>query len=271
VALKLDDDFQFLIRKASKSSGVALTGYRDNYLKRRIDLRMKAVGIDNYATYMRLLDRNKNEVTEFLNSITINVTEFMRDKTPFLFFQKEVLPDLVKRKKRSHSSFVRFWSAACSNGEEPYSIGICSKEILPADWSISIYATDIDEDSLDHASKGMYSKEQLKNLDFTLAQKYFEPSGKDFKIKNIPKLSVRFIKHDLTSEPPVSKHFDAVFCRNVMIYFNEEQKVKMLTDFHDSLSDEGYLIIGKSETLPDKVRELYTSVSVRDKIFKKRS
>jgi len=271
VALKLDDDFNFLIRKASKSSGVALTSYRDNYLKRRIDLRMKAVGIDNYATYTRLLDKNKTEVTEFLNSITINVTEFMRDKTPFLFFQKELLPDLIKRKKKSQSSFVRFWSAACSNGEEPYSIGICSKEILPADWSISIYATDIDEDSLDRASKGIYSKEQLKNLDSALAQKYFEPSGKDFKIKNIPKLLIRFMKHDLTSEPPISKHFDAVFCRNVMIYFNEGQKVKMLTDFYNSLSDDGYLIIGKSETLPDEVRELFTSVSVRDKIFKKRS
>jgi chemotaxis protein methyltransferase CheR len=77
------------------------------------------------------------------------------------------------------------------------------------------------------------------------------------------------MKHDLTSESPVSKHFDAVFCRNVMIYFNEKQKVKMLTDFYNSLSDGGYLIIGKSETLPDEIRELFTAVSIRDKIFKK--
>jgi chemotaxis protein methyltransferase CheR len=79
------------------------------------------------------------------------------------------------------------------------------------------------------------------------------------------------MKHDLTSEPPVSKHLDAVFCRNVMIYFNEEQKVKMLTDFYNSLSEGGYLIIGKSETFPEEIRELFAVVSVRDKIYKKRS
>jgi chemotaxis protein methyltransferase CheR len=270
LALKVDEEFHFLVQKASKSSGVALTGYRDNYLRRRIDLRMKAVGIDNYATYTRLLDKNKNEITEFLNAITINVTEFMRDKTPFLVFQKDILPDLIEKKKKSHNNLVRFWSAACSNGEEPYSIGICSREVLPADWSISIYATDIDEDSLHRASKGIYNKEELKNVDSTLIQKYFEPSGKDFKIRNINKLSIRFMKHDLTSEPPVSKHFDAVFCRNVMIYFNEEQKIKMLTDFYNALSDDGYLIIGKSETLPDEIRELFSVVTIREKIFRKR-
>jgi len=271
LALKINDEYQYLVQKASKSSGIVLTSYRDNYLRRRIDLRMKAVGIDNYTTYTRLLDKNKNEMTEFLNAITINVTEFMRDKTPFIFFRSEILPDLLERKKKLKNNTVRFWSAACSNGEEPYSIGICSREVLPADWSISVYATDIDEDSLNRASKGVYSKEQLKSLDPALIQKYFEPSGTDFKVRNINKLSIRFMKHDLTSEPPISKHFDAVFCRNVMIYFNEEQKVKMLTDFYNSLSDGSYLIIGKSETLPDEVRGLFTAVSVREKIFKKSS
>lgn len=271
MTLKLDDEFHVLVQKASKSSGVALKSYRDNYLRRRIDLRMKAVGIDNYATYMRLLDKNKNEVTEFMNAITINVTEFMRDRTPFLFFQNEILPDLIEKKKKSQNHLVRFWSAACSNGEEPYSIAICSKEILPADWSISIYATDIDEDSLNRASKGIYTKEQLKNLDQRYIQKYFEPSGKDFKVKNINKLSIRFMKHDLTSQPPISKHLDAVFCRNVMIYFNDEQKIKMLTDFYNSLSDDGYLIIGKSETLPDEIRALFSVADIREKIYKKRS
>jgi chemotaxis protein methyltransferase CheR len=268
---RIDEEFQFLVQKASKSSGVALNGYRDSYLRRRIDLRMKAVGIDNYTTYSRLLDKNKNEVTEFMNAITINVTEFMRDKTPFLFFKDEILPDLIKKKNKSQNHLARFWSAACSNGEEPYSIGICAKEILPADWNISIYATDIDEDSLRRASKGAYGKEQLKNLNPEYIQKYFEPSGNDFKVKNINKLSIRFMKHDLTSQAPVSKHFDAIFCRNVMIYFNEDQKIKMLTDFYNSLSDDSYLIIGKSETLPDEIRKLFPAVSIKEKVYKKRS
>lgn len=269
MVLNLDDGFQFLVRKASLSSGVSLEGYRDNYLRRRIELRMKSVGIDNYITYMKLLDKNPNELTELMNTITVNVTEFMRDKTPFLFFRNEILPDIIERKKKSRTSMARFWSAACSNGEEPYSIGICSKEVLPPDWSVSIYATDIDADSLSRASKGVYNKEQLKNVEAPLVKKYFEPAGESFKVKSIPKLSFRFMRHDLTSEPPISKHFDAVFCRNVMIYFNEKQKIKMLTDFHNSLSDGGYLIIGKSETLPEEIKEIFDSVSVRDKVFRK--
>jgi chemotaxis protein methyltransferase CheR len=269
VVVNIDDDFNFLVRKISKSSGIILAGYRDSYLRRRIDLRMKAVGADNYTTYSGLLEKNQNEMKEVINALTVNVTEFMRDKTPFMFFREEILPDIMERKQKSKSNLVRVWSAACSNGEEPYSIGICSKDVLPEAWSVSIYATDIDENCLKHASQGIYSKEQIKNLDPSLIKKYFEPAGEGFKIRSIPKLSIRFQKHDLTSEPPISKHFDAVFCRNVMIYFNESQKIKMLNDFYNSLSDDGYLIIGKSETLPVEIRGLFTPVSVKEKVFKK--
>ncbi len=269
MVVNLDEDFNFLVRKISKSSGIVLTGYRDSYLRRRIDLRMKAVGADNYATYKGLLERNQNEIKEVINALTVNVTEFMRDKTPFLFFRKEILPEIMERKNKSRSNIVRFWSAACSYGEEPYSIGICSREVLPEDWSVSIYATDINEKCLKDASQGIYRKEQLKNLEPSIVRKYFEPFGEDFKVRNIPKLSIRFQKHDLTSEAPISKHFDTVFCRNVMIYFNENQKVKMLTDFYNSLSEGGYLVVGKSETLPAEIRELFTPVSVKEKIFKK--
>ena len=269
MVVTFDDNFNFLALKISKLSGITLAGYRDTYLRRRIDLRMKTLGINNYASYMGLLEKSPDELKEVINALTINVTEFMRDKTPFMYFREEILPDIMERKNKTKSNLVRFWSAACSNGEEPYSIGICSKEVLPKDWSISIYATDIDERCLKRASQGIYSKEQLKSLDPSIIQKYFELSGADFKIRNINKLSVRFMRHDLTSEPPISKHFDAVFCRNVMIYFNDKQKVKMLTDFYNSLSDGGYLIIGKSETLPVEVRELFTSIDVRDKVFMK--
>jgi len=263
-----EDEFQLLVRKISNSSGIILTGYRDSYLRRRIDLRMSALEIGSYYTYLRLLENKPEELKEAINAITVNVTEFMRDKTPFQFFQTEILPDIMERKKKVKSSLIRFWSAACSNGEEPYSIGICSRETLPENWSVSIYATDIDENCLMRASEGVYSKDQLKNLDPYMVQKYFVPCDQNFKIK-YKNVSVRFKKHDLTSEPPISKHFDAVFCRNVMIYFNEKQKVKMLTDFYEALSDGGYLIIGKSETLPPEIRKLFLPINVKEKIFQK--
>lgn len=269
MAINIDDGFPYLVQKISKASGIVLTGYRDSYLRRRIDLRMTTLGIENYTMYTRFLENNQTEMKEVINAITVNVTEFMRDKTPFKVFREEILQEIMEKKKKSQSNLVRFWSAACSNGEEPYSIGICSREVLPKDWSVSVYATDIDENCLKRASQGIYSKEQLNNLDAPLVRKYFETNGPDFKIRNIQKLLIRFKKHDLTSEPPISKYFDAVFCRNVMIYFNEKQKIKMLKDFYNSLSDGGYLIIGKSETLPGEIRDLFTPVNIREKIFKK--
>ena len=152
MVISLDDDFNFLVRKISRSSGIVLTGYRDSYLRRRINMRMKSIGIDSYTAYIGFLEQDDQEMKEVINTLTVNVTEFMRDKTPFIFFRKEVLPDIMERKNKSRSNIVRFWSAACSYGEEPYSIGICSKEVLPERWNVSIYATDIDEKCLKGAS-----------------------------------------------------------------------------------------------------------------------
>lgn len=263
------DYFNVLTYKISKLSGITLDGYRDKYLRRRIDLRMKAVGISDYQDYARFLEMNEDELPALIDTLTINVTEFMRDKTPFIFFKDKLIADIIERKQKSQSNLVRFWSAGCSNGEEPYSIGICAKEGFPEDWNISIYATDIDEKCLSNASEGVYCKDKIQNLDRILRHKYFEKSEDNFKVKNIQNLTYRFKKYDLTNNSPISKHFDTVFCRNVMIYFNETQKIKMISNFHESLTKGGYLIIGKSETMPPEVRSLFEPVSLRDKIYMK--
>ncbi|ABE51359.1 CheR family methyltransferase [Methanococcoides burtonii] len=263
------DPFNLLTKKISKSSGIILDGYRDSYLKRRIDLRMRAIEVSDYKDYSQLLDKNEDELAALIDTLTVNVTEFMRDKTPFVYFKDKLIADIIERKQSSQSKLVRFWSAGCSNGEEPYSIGICAKEALPKDWNISIYATDIDVKCLKNASEGVYCQDKIEKLDPILKDKYFERSEDNFKIKNIQNLSYRFKNYDLTNDSPVSKHFDTVFCRNVMIYFNEGQKVKMISNFHESLTKGGYLIIGKSETLPPEVRSLFETVSVRDKIYMK--
>ncbi|UGV39932.1 protein-glutamate O-methyltransferase CheR [Methanococcoides orientis] len=263
------DYFDLLTNKVSKLSGIVLDGYRDKYLRRRIDLRMRVVGITDYKDYMRFLETNEGELAALIDTLTINVTEFMRDKTPFIFFKDNLIADIMERKQKSQSKLVRFWSAGCSNGEEPYSIGICAKEVFPEDWNISIYATDIDEKCLKNASEGVYFKDKIKNLDYMLRHKYFEKSEDTFKVKKIQNLSYRFKRYDLTNDSPVSKHFDTVFCRNVMIYFNETQKIKMISNFYDSLTKGGYLIIGKSETLPPEMRSLFEPVSIKDKIYMK--
>lgn len=266
----MDLVFKSLVDYVIKESGINLLQYREGYLKRRIELRMKMLGINDYGEYLRLLKNNgKKEVNDLINTITINVTEFMRDKTPFEFFQRVILPAIAERKKRVKSNIVRFWSAGCSCGEEPYSIAICTLEELGEGWIISIYATDIDDDCLEMAREGFYRPVQLKNLNKMLINKYFDKEGDGYRIKKFLKKYVRFKKHDLTTQEPVSKYLDAVFCRNVMIYFNEGQKAKIVNDFYNALLDGGYLIIGKSETLPVGFKDKFECINLREKIYRK--
>jgi len=266
----VDLAFKSLIDYVSKESGIDLHQYRESYLRRRIELRMKILGLSDYGEYLRFLKKNGNEeIHKLVNTITINVTEFMRDKTPFEFLMKNVLPEIASRKRRVKSNAIRFWSAGCSCGEEPYTIAICTLETLGDGWQTIIYATDIDDACLEMAREGFYKPIQLKNLDKRLINKYFEKEDDGYRVKSFLKKYIRFKKHDLTTEKPISKYLDVVFCRNVMIYFNEQQKTKVVNDFYNALVGEGYLVIGKSETLPAGFKDKFECVSMREKIYRK--
>ncbi len=255
----MDLALRSIISLASKKTGLKLDKYRESYIRRRIELRMRFLGISNLSEYFRYLKTNESEIEELVNVIAINVTEFMRDRTPFEFFTQKILPELARKK------ILRFWSAGCANGEEAYSIAIAVLETLP-NCVFSVYATDIDEDSLEKAREGVYSKEQLKNLSLELREKYFEKVGEQFRVRDTVKRHVKFRKHDLTSQEPITKYLDAIFCRNVMIYFTEEQKEKVLRDFYEALNPGGYLIIGKSESIP---KGNFECVSISEKIYRK--
>lgn len=265
--MALVTDFDFLLNKVSRLSGINLSMYRESYIKRRIDFRMKTIGIGSYYEYYQFLMTDKNELKNLINTITINVTEFMRDKTPFEVFMREVLPRIKERKLKSNSRLLRVWSAGCSCGEEPYSIAICVSEFFEKDWIISIYATDIDDNCLHSARMGVYNPEQLKNLGENLKLKYFEKINGKYIVRNLIKKYIKFKKHDLTTQPPIASYFDAIFCRNVMIYFSEKQKRKVLNDFYNSLSDSGYLIIGRSEIIPSEFKTKFKPIDLKEKIY----
>ncbi|AIG97916.1 Methylase of chemotaxis methyl-accepting protein [Archaeoglobus fulgidus DSM 8774] len=266
----MDLAFKTLVDYVSRESGINLHQYRESYLRRRIELRMKMLGMKDYGEYLRLLKSNgKEEVEKLINTITINVTEFMRDRTPFEFLMKEVLPEIAAKKSRVNSRVVRAWSAGCSCGEEPYSIAISILETLGEGWLISIYATDIDDACLEMAREGFYKPTQLKNLSKALIAKYFDKEDDGYRVKSFLKKIVRFKKHDLTTEEPISRFLDIVFCRNVMIYFSEQQKAKVVNDFYNALVDGGYLVIGRSETLPPGFKDRFECVNLREKVYRK--
>lgn len=266
----MDLTFKLILNYATEKSGVNLRQYRENYIRRRIELRMRVLGVESPQAYFKILKRDESEVRKLLETITINVTEFMRDVTPFEYFKKVIVPKIVERKSNV-SNIIRIWSAGSSCGEEPYSIAIILSEVLGEAWNYRIYATDIDETCLKKAKDGIYGESQLRNLDRVLIKKYFERvDEKNYRIRDAVKKHVTFKRHDLTTEPPVSRYLDAVFCRNVMIYFTEAQKMKVLNDFYNALISGGYLIIGKSETLPSEFKEKFECVDLREKIYLKK-
>ncbi len=268
--------FNVLKRKIYERTGVDCSKYKDNYLKRRIDLRMKAIGIgSSYNDYYRFLEKNHDEYKSLLDGITINVTEFFRDSEVFDAFKNEVIPQLLSEKRKRNSKIVRIWSAACSIGEEPYTIGIILHEKLGPELNnflVSIHATDIDVKALSVARAGVYDAPALKKLKKYMVSKYFDAvDGNDkYRIKDNVKHLVRFQQHDLISGKKFS-HFDIIFCRNVFIYFGKELQSRLLLDFYDALHEGGHLIIGRTETMVGEAREKFTCVNTRERIYKKSS
>jgi len=264
--------FGYLLNEVKNRSNIDLNIYKDNFLKRRIDVKMRGKGITDYYEYARLLKNDKKELEDLINVITINVTEFMRDIGPFKYFKDVLLDEIIKRKDISGSKLIRIWSAACANGEEPYSIAICAAEYLEEkkkDYTISIYGTDIDKDSLKMARNGIYSIKSLKNIPNNLIKKYFDEIGNDqYKVKDRLAEMVKFKYHDLTSKP-FSKFFDVIFCRNVIIYFSSPKKVDVLENLYNSLTKNGFLILGKTEYIPTELYCKFKEINISEKIYQR--
>ncbi len=274
----LNDEIAFnvLKKKILDRTGIDCSKYKDNYLKRRIVLRMKAIGIESsYNEYYQFLEKKPCEYNSLLDEITINVTEFFRDAETFNAFKNEVIPQLLSEKTKRNSKILRIWSAGCSIGEEPYTIGIILHDKLGPELNnflISIHATDIDGKALSVARAGIYDAEALKKIDKSWVSKYFDVvDGNDkYRIKDQVKHLVRFQQHDLISGKKFS-HFDVIFCRNVMIYFGRELQSRLLLDFYDALNGGGYLIIGRTETMTGEAKEKFLCVNTRERIYKKNS
>ena len=252
-----------------KMRGLDITGYKDDFVARRIRARMLALGIRDPREYLRYLRRNPSEVDKLVDNLSINVSEFFRD--PWIWPKVQELIEKAINEKRT--STLRIWSAGCSRGEEPYTISIIVHEILGErinNYLISIYATDIDMGAINYAIKGIYHYNSLKNMPYRLLVKYFERmQGDYYKIKAHVKSIVKFHYHDLIRDPPLL-FMDMVFCRNVLIYFSKELQERIFKKFYTSLRKGGYLVLGTSEYLTENSLKLFEVLDPRARIFVKK-
>ncbi len=223
---------------------IDLDSYKERQMKRRIDALIAKHGISTYADYVLKLKTEKAAYEEFINYITINVSEFYRNPEQWTLLEKEILPYLFDRFGKS----IKIWSAACSTGDEPYSLVMLLSKFLPLN-KIKVYATDIDRLVMEKARIGMYHVKSLKSLPEEFLKKYFvQVNDKTYQISDSIKQCVEFKQHDLLRDP-YPQDCDLIICRNVLIYFTDEAKNKIYMNFHSALKKDGLLFVGSTEQM----------------------
>ncbi len=246
-----NEDFHKLVQFIHSQYGIDLSQKRQLVTSRLSSL-LSQKGYTEFGPFVSELLRKQDpaDLELVLNRLTTNYTFFMREQEHFDFFQNTILPDLIKRHQRD--KVLAIWSAGCSSGEEPYNISIYIKEFLGAQanqWDTRVLATDISQKALASAKRGVY--ELPDTLPTAWRKKYFRPvpGGKQFMVAPIIRDNVIFQTFNLMDPIRFRLKFDVIFCRNVMIYFDQPTKDALMRRFYDALVPGGYFMISHSENL----------------------
>ncbi len=246
------DDFNFLRNLSNKHSGILANDDKFDMFYSRLARRIRALRLKNFKEYCQYLEQNpESEFTEFINSVTTNLTSFFRENHHFEYLADTVIPELLAKNKGSRQ--IKIWSAGCSTGEEPYSIAMTLKENIPSDWQIKILATDLDTQVLQTAASGVYPVDRVSGLSQQRLSRWFK-KGKGTnanKVKVVSELQqlIQFNQLNLMQDWPMKGPFDVIFCRNVLIYFDKETKEKLARRYAQLLPIGHRLFIGHSESL----------------------
>mgnify|MGYP000061889718 CR=1 FL=1 len=235
-------DYEGFKKEIYKLSGIDLNLYKEKQMKRRLNSLISKNNFDGYAPYVVALKADLKLYNEFINFMTINVSEFYRNPEQWMKLKSVIFPMLLHDNKE-----LKVWSAACSSGDEPYTLVMVLNEFLPLE-KIKIIATDIDKDILEKAKKGLYLEKSIENLPEEYKRKYLNTEGKYYKIKDEVRKCVEFKRHNLLADP-YPKNCDIIVCRNVLIYFTEEAKTDIYAKFNSSLKNGGVLFVGSTEQI----------------------
>lgn len=222
---------------------IDLNAYKEKQMRRRIDTLITKNRVNDYDEYVKLIKHDKEKYEQFVNFLTINVSEFYRNPEQWKYLDEVVFPELIQLFGKN----LKIWSAACSTGDEPYSLVMAlSKHVSLS--NVRIIATDIDKQVLDTARLGVYSEKSIAAVPYDMKQKYFTKVGNSYKISDEVKNCVEFKEHNLLKDP-YPKDMNLIVCRNVVIYFTEEAKDEIYKKFYTSLKKNGMLFIGSTEQI----------------------
>ncbi|KAA9003968.1 protein-glutamate O-methyltransferase CheR [Paenibacillus spiritus] len=247
-----DREFRMLSDFIRKRSGIELKPEKRAMLAGRLQQRLSARGLDRYVDYYHIVSSgDEAEISRMLDCVTTNYTYFMREKEHFSFFRETVLPEAIAR---ARDRDLRVWSAACATGEEPYTLAMLIDEHfagMKKGWDTRLLATDISRQALAAAQTGMYGEERIEELPERWKKRYFQPAGAgQYRLNDRLRAEVVFRQLNLTAgEFPFKRRFHAIFCRNVMIYFDARVRRALIGRLADWLEPGGYLFVGHSESL----------------------
>ena len=255
-----DREFEIFRALVHARTGIALSPQKRLLLQSRLGKRLRELGLATftaYHEYLTLHDPGGEEMVHFINAVTTNKTEFFREPHHFSYLRDEWAPIKHLRSRRAGDRVLRFWSAACSTGEEPYSLAMTLLEALPDlnhGWDLRILASDIDTDVLTHAASGTYGLDQVVPIPPPLRNRYLlrgtGPNAGLVRIRPTLRELVVFRRISLLDEPwPIRTRFDAIFCRNALIYFDRPTQARILERLVGFLKDDGLLVLGHSETV----------------------
>jgi chemotaxis protein methyltransferase CheR len=268
-----DSDFDKISRLVYDQCGINLHDGKKELVKARLGKRLRKGQFKSFRDYYQYVvkDETGQELVYLLDSISTNFTFFFREQKHFDYLRSEFLPELMTR-KRASGNRIRIWSAGCSSGEEPYSIGITLLETVPNHlvWDMMVMATDISTKVLKMAAAGIYHKERIHSMPQALVKKYFlkgEHDYQDFvKAKDHLKQVIQFKRLNFMEPFNMKESFDCIFCRNVMIYFDKKTQGELVNRFYECLEEGGSLLIGHSESLTGITHPFHY---VRPAIYKK--
>lgn len=255
-----DKEFKKLSQLIYKHSGIRLKDTKKGLVRSRLRSRLQELELNSFEEYIDRVfkDQTGQELSRLMEAISTNVTSFFREADHFEFLRREVLPDIEKKFKQRHNTYCHFWSAACSTGQEPYTLAITLQEAINkiSFYDVKVLGTDISEQAVRTARRGVYPPKAVDGVNDVIVRRYFDyfttPAGeRKIRVKPALKKMTRFgiLNLNRSEAFPFSKKFDVIFCRNVLIYFDNPVVERLMKKFYRYLKPGGYLFVGHSESL----------------------
>ncbi|HGG63572.1 MAG TPA: hypothetical protein ENK34_03265 [Rhodobacteraceae bacterium] len=261
-----ETDFQVIADIAHQDAGLVFTPEKASLVRSRINRRLRKLGIKRFSDYIAFItsQQGEGERKSMIYSLTTNISSFFREPHHFDLFANKVFPKLLSNAR--NGGRVRIWSAGCSSGQEPYSIAMTMHSIAPdlSNLDVKVLATDIDADVLEIAKTGFYHPSEIENISAGYQKEYFSPSTngtqKGYLIDQRIRGLISFRELNLLHDWPMNGLFDAIFCRNVVIYFDESTQLRLWPRFEKATAPGGWLFVGHSERLSEKLGTSFQNV-----------